>query len=354
MRFIFCLKRLVVISTMGLLSFAVHSAYSQDLPVRNDALPADEETSREAFSYLEASLGNERSIRNGDLLLRTQSNFDTVNVAEFNPNGIVIDSVTLQRIRFNHETQQYCVLTYNLTKSLDLSETESEDIPADKQTVSMSGYVIDGQQEVFLERIFPNDQLTHAFDGGRYSVERLCKQVNFPDLRTFAFGCTTYHGNLEATEAFVTRLAARNRLISMTESRDGIQEMKFRLTKPDAESQEALTLEFDTELFTPVKYYIDYWLPDGQMSRGAICKTTPMIFRGLTLPAKAEKNTGALFRLNGREHTGIEIKTYGFHWFSVNGEFPEDAFAGKELQDLNAFMDGVDPNRAGAKSLLDK
>lgn len=321
-----------------------------------------EHSAADVLDALEAVPINARGWVRGDVLLRFRTSADTVNHEgrPVNDEGVVVSREHLYRIAFDHEQGRYSVLEWKRSSELDLARSAADENPLQEEE-ELSARSVDGSGLV-RRRDFPGGMAAlppgHPAAGRQITPDDL----QIPELRVIPLGSPFVPDALRRLEDSFQQFRARPARVTSHRAEGspvGTISILHDLKDDEVVSEVRNVYRFDYERLLPLEVRVELVRRtpsprDGSRTHLSMEKSVAWQEQaGLNVPVRVRSREYVAFQVNGREQYGYVHEDMDIHWFSLNEALEEACFDGRRFADIDAFMDHIDPQRAGAGSLLD-
>ena len=303
----------------------------------------------------EAASLNSAAIRQGDFLLRRRESFDTVNRYDgVNEHGVVRFGDVWQRVVFDHDAKEYCVLTIRESIETNLANVETPAGP-ERKTVVRSAVCIDADG-VLLSRLFPGGSKTRHLAAKPTDKLFAEKAIGFPDYRSFGLFFGGVPGSFQRMMQMTNRLKTGSEFHESKELGDDKLMITMR-SEPNSESWIVEEYTFDTARLVPIlvnkflqnKAQIEDQRPSFIGKQSFEWKE----LNGIQLPKSGNADTPYREMINGHYQSAHRFTDVEFHWFSVNERIDPKWFDGSQFADFASFKELLDAKACGAVDLLE-
>jgi hypothetical protein len=307
-----------------------------------------------AIKHFESVVSNSKTWRQGDVLWRHESHFDSFDTPikstdnHVNPKklGGVVNTIFWNRFIFDYERGRYCWLS-----RVEIEQTNFE---TTGNRVDEVGYTIDKTKKKAYSRIFPQS-------GSEMDFSRIhAMPIGFPDLRLIGLGNTT-STPFEWREQILGnfRHAAKDAQITQSDRRITTQIESHALTVKNFDTGGTLTATnfqercFDPHSLMPINFRMWGRRNDGGDMGGPRTDFAWTEKDGIYLPKSINSAEYTQRPIYSAPQFGWDNSNIYFHWFSINGPIDDEVFDGSVLKDSDTFRSMLDPYKSKATDLIE-
>lgn len=329
-----------------------------------EARTGPEPVRNEGTELIQHAIDNGLSWRSGDFLVRTRVTYDSVQGGQkqLNLEGALVAIEEWSRIRFDHDSDRF-LFAHSRTEDrteLSLPDPEFPDrVRRDVQS-QRGGVVFDGMGRKFASfRSLPRGRsnvVEASFDEivatWKATPAELMKQHPIPDYRVIGLSVGPDPGELDRTIDWLKAVVASGAGSTVLRG-----EKIISVTQEIAEQEHPTFahFDFDARSLMPVRSEC-FMLPAGG-ERASISDQIRVEWEemnGVFVPVKCIRDGYSLRRVGGdRDEWGATQTIADIHWFSLNEELPDDAFATGQIATPASLDELIDPRRAGATRILE-
>jgi hypothetical protein len=310
-----------------------------------------------AIKQLEVVVSNSKSWRQGDVLWKHETHFDSFDtpkkvldqqIVDANKLGGVVKSTSWNRFVFDYENDRYCWLS-----RVEIEQTNFETTARNR--IQETAYIVDRLKKRAFNRVFPNPRSVMDFS----RLDSL--PVGFPDLRDIGLGDRPTSNSFHLGQQWLKELrhAAQDAQLSQNGERILVVFEHPAQTIQDFDNGGELTAvnfderSFDAHSLMPIHFRM--W---GKVKNRADMGGPRSTFQwteneGIYLPKSVQSTQFAQRPIYGTPQFGWEDSRIDFHWFSINKPIDEGVYDGSILDSGESFHRMIDPHESRATYLIE-
>lgn len=309
----------------------------------------------EACADLLNWIANSEAIRSGEVMIRTRITRDSVRTrnGELNPEGVLLNEETLERVVFDHQTERYCHLVMSVFTETNPAAAE---LPGGATTVRTSRRAIawDGDKlsvgKLFPERSYETSESSVQRETARIKEKGAAMTLRPRDPRGFGIGLLSTANSFPRAVERMQHHSQGHHFLSSEVLENGSHALAIRVLDEDTWYRYV----FDSRTLMPIEiqpYYYPVHPETGQRVRVDMTKLT---FeweerQGIQVARRGVGSGRIGEQFNGKSHSFDKHVEVEYFWFSLNEELPQSQFDGSCFATLEEFEKSLDPARNGVR-----